>query len=252
MSVLITGFAAFFAGIATGLVGLSAAAVMVPVLTTVLGMDAYMAVGIALASDVLASALSAKTYYENGNIEVRNGLLMSGTVLVFTLIASYFSAQSDNSGMGSMMNVFAIFLGFRFFFKKENGKSVPDQVKYKRVKSILFGALIGTICGYMGAGGGVMMLMILTRVLQYDVKTAVGTSVLIMTATAFTGAVGHIVIGGTDWLLLFVAVFAGVGGALLASGIANKVSVEQSNKLVGAFLILFGLVLTIIKNLAIL
>ena len=251
MTIFVTGFAAFFAGIATGLVGLSAAAVMVPVLTTVLGMDAYMAVGIALASDVLASAFSAKTYYKNGNIEIKNGLLMSGTVLVFTLIASYFSAQTDNSGMGSMMNVFAIFLGFRFFFKKENGNSAPDQVKYKRVKSVLFGALIGTICGYIGAGGGVMMLMILTRVLQYDVKTAVGTSVLIMAATAFTGAVGHIVIGGTDWLLLIVAVITGVGGAVLASSIANRVNVEQSNKLVGAFLILFGLILTVIKNLAI-
>ena len=47
-----------------------------PVLITFLGMDPYMAVGIALASDVLASAVSAYTYGKNKNLDIRNGLIM--------------------------------------------------------------------------------------------------------------------------------------------------------------------------------
>ena len=56
--------------------------------------------------------------------------------------------------------------------------------------------LIGFICGFIGAGGGMMLLLILTSVLGYELKTAVGTSVFIMAFTALTGAVSHMAIGG--------------------------------------------------------
>lgn len=80
------------------------------------------------------------------------------------------------------------------------------------IQSIICGILIGFICGFIGAGGGMMMLLILTSVLGYELKTAVGTSVFIMTFTAFTGAVSHFAIGGAPdwsvWILCVVVVMA--------------------------------------------
>ena len=76
------------AGLGTGFAGMSAAAVISPMLITFLNMEPYMAVGIALASDVLASAVSAWTYKKNGNLDVKNGLVMMVTVLCFTLVGS--------------------------------------------------------------------------------------------------------------------------------------------------------------------
>ena len=67
------------AGLGTGFAGMSAAAVISPMLITLLGMEPYAAVGIALASDVLASAISAWTYGKNKNLDVRNGLVMMFT-----------------------------------------------------------------------------------------------------------------------------------------------------------------------------
>ena len=64
------------AGLGTGFAGMSAAAVDQPMLITFLGMDPYMAVGIALASDVLASAISAYTYGKSGNLDIKNGAVM--------------------------------------------------------------------------------------------------------------------------------------------------------------------------------
>ena len=63
------------AGLGTGFAGMSAAAVISPMLITFLGLPAYEAVGIALASDVLASAVSAYTYGKNKNLDIRNGLV---------------------------------------------------------------------------------------------------------------------------------------------------------------------------------
>ena len=67
-------------------------------------------------------------------------------------------------------------------------KESMDSVTPRRraIESLVCGIGIGFICGFMGAGGGMMMLLILTSVLGYELKTAVGTSVFIMTFTALT------------------------------------------------------------------
>lgn len=89
LTILVTFFAGMGAGLGTGFAGMSAAAVISPMLITFLGMDPYMAVGIALSSDVLASAVSAYTYHKNGNLDVKNGLIMMASVLVFTVVGSF-------------------------------------------------------------------------------------------------------------------------------------------------------------------
>ena len=86
-SILVYIIAGLGAGIGTGLAGLSAAAVISPMLITFLGFDAYEAVGIALASDVLASAISAYTYKKNGNLDIRHGLVMLITAVSYTHLA---------------------------------------------------------------------------------------------------------------------------------------------------------------------
>ena len=71
ITLLVCFFAGMGAGLGTGFAGMSAAAVISPMLITFLGMPAYHAVGIALASDVLASAISAYTYGKNKNLDIR-------------------------------------------------------------------------------------------------------------------------------------------------------------------------------------
>ena len=84
-TVLVTFFAGMGAGLGTGFAGMSAAAVISPMLITFLGVEPYMAVGIALSSDVLASAVSAYTYHKNKNLDIKNGLIMMASVLLFTV-----------------------------------------------------------------------------------------------------------------------------------------------------------------------
>ena len=87
MTMLIKFIVCFIAGIGaglgTGFAGMSAAAVVSPMLITFLDMPAYEAVGIALASDVLASAVSAYTYGKNKNLDIRNGVVMMVSVLCY-------------------------------------------------------------------------------------------------------------------------------------------------------------------------
>ena len=105
------------AGIGTGLAGLSAAAVISPMLITFLGFPAYQAVGVSLASDVLASGVSAYTYGKNKNLDIKNGLIMLFTVLVFTLVGSYVASLLPNATMGGFSVFMTFLLGVKFIVR---------------------------------------------------------------------------------------------------------------------------------------
>ena len=232
------------AGLGTGFAGMSAAAVISPMLITFLGLPAYEAVGIALASDVLASAISAYTYGKNKNLDIRNGLVMMGTVLLFTMVGSFVASRVPNTTMGSFSVFMTLLLGIKFIVKpvmttKESMQAV--SVKKRIIQSIASGIVVGFICGFIGAGGGMMMLLLLTSLLGYELKTAVGTSVFIMAFTAFTGAVSHFAIGGMPdiWCLVF-SVASTLLWARIAAKFANKASAVTLNRATGVVLAVLG------------
>lgn len=242
--ILICFLAGMGAGLGTGFAGMSAAAVISPMLITFLHVPAYEAVGIALASDVLASAVSAYTYGKNKNLDIKNGLVMMAAVLAFTMVGSYVANLVPNRTMGSFSVFMTLLLGIKFIVKpimttKERMAAV--SAKKRAVQSIVCGALVGFICGFVGAGGGMMMLLILTSVLGYELKTAVGTSVFIMSFTALTGAVSHFVIGEMpDFLLLALCVAFTLLWAQIAAKLANKASPIVLNRTVGVVLAVLG------------
>ena len=241
---LICFIAGIGAGLGTGFAGMSAAAVISPMLITFLGMPAYEAVGIALASDVLASAVSAYTYGKNKNLDIRNGMVMMITVLAFTLFGSWFANRVPNTTMGSFSVFMTLLLGIKFIVKpvmttKEAMAAV--STKKRVIQSVISGMIVGFICGFIGAGGGMMMLLILTSVLGYELKTAVGTSVFIMTFTALTGAGSHFAIGGLPdlWCLVF-CVASTLLWARIAAKFANKASAVTLNRATGVVLAVLG------------
>ena len=245
-TVLVTFFAGMGAGLGTGFACMSAAAVISPMLITFLDMEPYMAVGIALASDVLASAVSAYTYGKNKNLDIRNGLIMMVSVLAFTVVGSYVANLVPSSTMGGFSVFMTFLLGVKFIVKpvmttKEAMLSVSARKRV--VQSIVCGTLIGFICGFVGAGGGMMMLLILTSVLGYELKTAVGTSVFIMTFTALTGAISHFAIGGApDWTVFVLCVVFTLIWARIAAVFANKATPKTLNRATGVILVILGIV----------
>lgn len=257
-SILITILVCFFAGVGaglgTGFAGMSAAAVITPMLVTFLKMDAYQAVGIALASDVLASAISAYEYGKNKNLDIRNGLVMMVSVLAFTMVGSWVSSRVNNQVMGGASVFMTMMLGVKFIVKpvmttRESMQAVSAEKR--ALQSVVCGVIIGFICGFIGAGGGMMMLLILTSVLGYELKTAVGTSVFIMAFTAFTGSMSHFAIGGApDWTVLALCVLFTLLWARIAARFANKASPKTLNRATGIVLVLLGAIVLGFQKLA--
>ena len=246
ITLIVTFLAGMGAGLGTGFAEMSAAAVISPMLITFLGIEPYMAVGIALSSDVLASAVSAYTYGRNKNLDIKNGIIMMVSVLVFTVVGSYVSSLLPSMAMGNFSVFMTFLLGIKFIVRpvmttKEAMEGI--SAKKRAVQSVICGIMIGFICGFVGAGGGLMMLLILTTVLGYELKTAVGTSVFIMTFTALTGAVSHFVIGGMpDLPVLALCVIFTFVWARIAAVFANRAEPATLNRVTGIILVVLGIV----------
>ncbi len=235
---IISGFGA---GVVTGLAGASAATVVTPVLSIFAGVPAYTAITIALFTDVFASASSAFTFWQNGNINLKKGLYVSIFVVIGSIIGSYASTLADSSALGyiSLVMIVAISLNFlkkaNRIEKEVNGliEKKEQQLKFQShptLAIIVFGILIGFLCGFVGAGGGLMILVMLSAIIGLDTKTGVGTSVLVMTFTALSGGIAHIPNLATPSMayetsltvaILITGVF-GIIGAKLAAKFANK------------------------------
>ena len=247
LTIVVTFFAGMGAGLGTGFAGMSAAAVISPMLITFLGMDPYMAVGIALSSDVLASAISAYTYHKNKNLDIKNGLIMMLSVLLFTVVGSYIASLVPSATMGGFSVFMTFLLGIKFIVRPvmtTKEAMAQTDAKKRAVQSVICGVIIGFICGFIGAGGGMMMLLILTSVMGYELKTAVGTSVFIMTFTALTGAVSHFAIGGMpDMLVWVLCVIFTLLWARIAAVFANKAQPKTLNQATGVVLVVLGIVI---------
>ena len=149
--------------------------------------------------------------------------------------------------MGGFSVFMTFLLGVKFIVRpvmttKEAMAGV--SARKRAIQSVLCGVLIGFICGFIGAGGGMMMLLILTSVMGYELKTAVGTSVFIMCFTALTGAISHFAIGGLPDVLVWVlcVVFTLVW-ARIAAVFANKAVPKTLNRATGVVLVVLGAVI---------
>lgn len=243
------------AGVVTGLAGLSAAVIITPMLVSLCGWASYDAVTVALASDVLASLLSAYTYYKNKNIDLRRGALVTLTAFLGTVLGSYCGylfSRSNPDGLGYLSMATTILLGVKFLVKPMNGGAdalaKPSDSARKTVRAVLLGCVIGWVCGFTGSGGGVLMLMVFSLVLGYNLKVAVGTSTMVMTLVALTGAVSHVSMGAQIFPIpMLIVVVSCLLGALVSAKFANRCEITRLNKIVGVVLTILGIVTILIK-----
>ena len=253
--------AAALAGIGTGLVGLSAATAMVPLMIVLCPTfqgehGAYMATAIALASDILGSAVTTWVYAKNKNIDLKHGWLLTVCIISMCAIGSIAAYFTHQQVLGGFSLFLCVAIGIRFLVKpdsrdkRESGATAKLTAK-EIVVSLFFGLTIGFGTGFFGSGGGMMMLIVFTAMLGYDRRTAVGTSTFIMTFTALIASVSHILIEPTIlyecWGYLAVAIVTATFFSLVSARFANKVNAKLVGCVTGAILLVLGITLVFLN-----
>jgi len=176
-----------------------------------LGYGAVDAIGASLFADTVASLVVSWTYYQAGNVNLRQGWWIAVGSVLGAQVGSYISPHIAESSLGGSFGIFLIITAVVFALrgmgtvipisgqptetKREPNKLLKLLRKNVVLSSLILGFLVGIISGLLGAGGGVMILLILVFVLEYSMHEGVGTSTFIMAFTAASGAIGHALTG---------------------------------------------------------
>ena len=246
--------AALGAGIGTGLAGLSAATVMVPILIVLCPSfsgetGAYQATAIALASDILGSAVTTYTYARHKNIDLKRSRIMLACILTMCTVGSYVAFIVGNVVLGSFTLFLTFCIGIRFLIKpdtsRKNQATKGEKLDWKGVAwSLFWGLSIGFGTGFVGTGGGMMMLIVFTVFLGMELKTAVGTSTFIMTFTALIASVSHILIHPAivleKWNVMLISIGVATAASLISARFANRVKNRTVGLVTGAVLTALG------------
>ena len=242
--------AALGAGVGTGLAGLSAATVMVPMLIVLCPAfsgetGAYQATAIALASDILGSAVTTWTYAKHKNIDLKRGWLIMACILVMCTVGSYAAFLVGNVVLGGFTLFLTFCIGIRFLVKPDTSRANPVEkgakLGWKGVALSLFcGIPIGFGTGFVGTGGGMMMLIVFSVFFGMELKTSVGTSTFIMTFTALIASVSHILIHPAivleKWDVMLVCIVVATAASLYSARFANRVKNRTVGLVTGAVL----------------
>ena len=253
--------AAALAGIGTGLAGLSAATVMVPILIVLCPSfsgeaGAYQATAIALASDILGSAVTTGIYIKHKNIDLKRGWIMMVCILVMCTLGSAAAWAAGNVVLGGFTLFLTFCIGIRFLVKPDTQRRETSAAGEKLnakgiIISLFFGLTIGFGAGFVGTGGGMMMLVVFTAFLGMELKTAVGTSTFIMTFTALIASVSHIIINPeivTARLdALIICIITATVASIVSAQFANRVKNRTVGLVTGAVLTVLGAAMIILN-----
>ena len=249
------------AGVGTGLVGLSAATVMVPMLIVLCPSFAgetgvYQATAMALASDILGSAVATYTYAKHKNIDLKRGWLIMTIILIMSAIGSYVAFLTGNVVLGGFTLILTVFIGIRFLVKPDSTKKNPVKNGTKLglkevILSLACGIPIGFGTGFVGSGGGMTMLIVLSAFFGMELKTAVGTSTFIMTFTALIASVSHIMIHPAiffeKWDVMLLCIVVATTASLVSARFANRVKNRTVGLVTGVVLTVLGIAMIILN-----
>ena len=113
------------------------------------------------------------------------------------------------------------------------------------ILTFLIGSLTGFLSGFLGVGGGFILVPLMVLLLKMPIHIAVGTSLLDVAGYALSGAIGHWMIGHVDLSLVVFLVVGGIVSSPLGAMATKRVSPQHLREFFSAVLILFAIKLLI-------
>ena len=256
--------ASIFVGIALGLIGGGGSILTVPMLVYLFSLDAVLATAYSLFIVGATSVVGSFSYFKKGLVNIKTAIVFGIPSIaaifltrhyilpaipqhVFT-IGSYTVTQSI-----LLMVLFAVLMIVASYsmIKKdgqENEEALQKQsLNYFQI--LLQGIFIGVITGLIGAGGGFLIIPALVNLLKLPMKTAVGTSLVIISINSLMGFLFSLSHTSVQWgFLLSIAAIA-IIGILIGSYLSTKIRANRLKPAFGWFVLVMGIYIIIKETL---
>lgn len=244
-------FAAILIGVILGLLGGGGSILSIPILVYLFNIEAVVASAYSLFIVGITSLVGAIPKYKEHLVNIRTGLLFGipSIISIFStrkwIVPAIPDIISETPFLITkrilILGVFAILMILAAFPMIKGNREVTSEEHEVRILLVVFeGCLIGFLTGLVGAGGGFLIIPALVFLTGLPFKTAVGTSLFIISINSLSGFLGDLLNYEMNWPLLLTISALAITGIFLGNALQRKVSPVLLRKTFGWLILLMG------------
>jgi uncharacterized protein len=232
-------------GLCLGLLGSGGSIVTLPVLVYVARVPAHQAVGMSLVIVGATSAVGSLVNLRRGAFDLRAGAFFAATGIVGAFFGAKFthmvSARVLLLCFGGLMSV----VGLRMVLGSQNA---PPGRQCRPLRCLVTGIAVGLLTGFLGVGGGFVILPALVLFAGLEMKAAIGTSLAVIAVNSLAGLVGQLHYVQFDWPVTLGFLGAALAGMVGGSAVASRISSQSLRRAFAGSIIVLGMFL-LVRNL---
>ncbi len=254
--------ASLLIGMSLGLLGGGGSILTVPVLVYLFSVSPTIAISYSLFIVGTTSLVGAFNNYRKGLVNFRTALLFGSSSITTVFITRRFIVPQLPDvffSIGSFQVTHSLFVMVVFallmiaaaisMIKGNGGVTDVSSQNASRTKLVLYGVFVGLVTGFLGAGGGFLLIPALVVLMKLPMKEAVGTSLLIIALNSLIGFLGDIGRHPIDWTFISILSAIAIAGSFVGGFFSQKVSGHHLRKFFGWFVLIMGAAIIIAETL---
>lgn len=227
---------ATFVGLSLGTLGSGGSIITIPILVYVAGVSADNAVGMSLVIVGLTSLLGALLHLRHGNIALKPSLLFAATGMAGSYLGSFGTHLVSQRTLMLLFAGIMLIVGFRMW----QVRSTPQCGKFNAVRCLSIGFAVGALTGFLGIGGGFLIVPALVLFAGLDSRVAAGTSLAVIALNSTTGIIGHLRFAHLDWTLVAGFLTFAMAGMVLGATLASRLAEYRLRRLFATTVFVLG------------
>ena len=253
MEIFLGYLSAVLIGLSLGLTGGGGSILTVPLLVYVIGINPILATAYSLFVVGVSAGVGAISAIKKGMLEFKSAFTFAVPSMISVFITRKFIVPAIPSQLLEMggfvltkevavMILFAVLMILAAFSMiRAGGEGYQQKVTHTHpFMLVIVGLVVGFIAGIVGAGGGFLIIPALVLLAGIPMKSAVGTSLLIISSQSLIGFLGDVTERVIDWMFLLQFSLIAVAGIFIGMAIAKKISNKHLKAIFGWFVLCMG------------
>lgn len=234
-------------GLSLGLIGGGGSILTVPILVYLLGVGPHEAVTMSLAVVGATSLFGSFLHYRKDNLDIRGGAVFGGAGIVGAFLGAPLTKLVSPELLLLLFGLLMLVVAGVMIARR--GSAESDIHAAHPVPAVFAGLGVGVLTGFLGVGGGFLIVPALVFFGGLDMRKAVGTSLFVIFLNCVAGLTAHLGGGGFDLGLTAAVMGLAVGGAMVGTMMSSKMPAQRLQKVFAILVLGVGAVL-VFKNYA--
>ncbi len=229
-------------GLSLGLIGGGGSIITVPVLVYVLGVEPHLAIGMSLAVVGSTALVGALLHHRKGAVSWRTGAVFAAAGIVSAYLGSKLTRLVTPPALMLLFAGLMLVVATVMLTRRSPAADAPAHAA-NLPREAMAGLGVGFLTGFLGVGGGFLIVPALVVFGGLGMKAAIGTSLFVIAVNCAAGLAGHLAAGGIDWKLTALVTALAVGGALAGTRLSDRFHPKGLRRIFAWFVVAVALYL---------